>query len=277
MARQKKARRDGYKTASMIFIAIWLAFVFVPLAIMLVWAFTNSWPFPDLFPSSLTLDGFKRAANIAGDFGSIIVLSIGIALAVAVLSVVIATLTARALIRYNFRGRGMWQFAVILPFIIPSSAFAMGVQSMFTMMGLAGTVLGVILALTIIVMPYAISIMIDVVRAAGSKLEEQAAVLGANRWQIIRDAIIPSCLPGLLSAASLSYIIAFMQYFIVFLIGTGSIKTIAVVMFPYLAGADRTVGSAFSLIFVGISVVVFLLFNFILRRCGVKEEVELYR
>jgi putative spermidine/putrescine transport system permease protein len=62
----------------------------------------------------------------------------------------------------------------------------------------------------------------------------------------------------------------------VFLVGTGAVKTLAVVMFPYLNGSDRTVGAAFSLIFVGISFLVFLLFNTIMKLCGVKEEVELY-
>ena len=269
--------QKGYRRAAIIFLVIWLAFVFVPLITMVVWAFTDSWPFPDLLPQNFTLRGFEKAATIAGtDLVSLTVFSVLVAVAISVLSVVVATLTARAISFHRFPGRNIWRFAVILPFIIPSSAFAMGVQSVFTRMGLSGTVLGVILAVTIIVMPYAISIMIDVMDAAGNKLEEQAAVLGASKWQIVRDAIIPSILPGLLSAASLSYIVAFMQYFIVFLVGIGSVKTLAVVMFPFLAGADRTVGAVFSLIFVGVSFCVFLLFNFILKKCGIKEEVQLY-
>ena len=269
--------QKGYRRASIIFLVIWLLFVFVPLITMFVWAFTDSWPFPNLLPSNFSLRGFEKASTIAGgDMVPMIIMSVLIALAIAALSVLIATLTARAISFHRFPGRNVWRFAVILPFIIPSSAFAMGVQSTFTRMGLSGTILGVILAVTIIVMPYAISIMIDVMDAAGTKLEEQAAVLGASKLQIIRHAILPSILPGLLSAASLSYIVAFMQYFIVFLVGTGSIKTLAVVMFPFLAGADRTVGAVFSLIFVGISFFVFLLFNQILKWCGIKEEVQLY-
>lgn len=270
--------QKGYRRAAVVFLVIWLVCVFVPLLTMFAWAFTDSWPFPNLLPANFSLRGFEKASVIAGgNMVPMIALSVGIAVAVSLLSVVVATLTARAISFHRFPGRNVWRFAVILPFIIPSSAFAMGVQSTFTRMGLSGTVVGVVLAVTIVVMPYAISIMIDVMNAAGNKLEEQAAVLGASKLQIVRDAIVPSILPGLLSAASLSYIVAFMQYFLVFLVGTGAVKTLAVVMFPFLAGSDRTVGAVFSLIFVGISFFVFLLFNFILKRCGVKEEVRLYR
>ena len=270
------SNQKGYRRASIIFLSIWLVCVFVPLITMIAWAFTDSWAFPSLLPDNFSLRGFTKASTIAGKLGPIIALSIGIAVAVSALSVVIAAFTARAISFHRFPGRNIWRFAVILPFIIPSSAFAMGVQTTFTRMGLSGTVLGVILAVTIIVMPYAISIMIDVMDAAGNKLEEQAAVLGASRLQIVRDAIIPSILPGILSAASLTYIVAFMQYFLVFLVGTGAIKTLAIVMFPFLTGSDRTVGAVFSLIFVGISFLVFLTFNFIMKRCGIKEEVQLY-
>lgn len=152
----------------------------------------------------------------------------------------------------------------------------MGVQSLFARLGLSGTVIGVILAVTIVVMPYAIAIMIDVTAAAGNKLEEQAVVLGANRWQTLRHAILPSILPGILSASSLSFILAFMQYFLVYLVGTGVVKTITVVMFPFLSGSDRTIGCAYATVFCGISLAVFFLFNFIMKRCGIKEEVELY-
>jgi putative spermidine/putrescine transport system permease protein len=118
--------------------------------------------------------------------------------------------------------------------------------------------------------------MLDVTQAAGAKLEEQAMVLGANKWQVFRYAILPSILPGILSAASLSYILAFMQYFLVYLVGTGKVKTLAVVMFPFLASGDRSIACAFSTVFVGISLLVFFVFNFIIKKCGIKAEVDLY-
>lgn len=268
--------QKGYRRAAIIFIVLWLACISVPLITMVVWAFNDSWPWPQLAPTAFSLRGMTSASHIAGNFGQVIILSIGIALSVSLLCVIVASLTARALVHHNFPGKHLWKFGVILPFIIPSSAFAMGVQSLFTRLGLSGTVIGVVLAVSIVVMPYAIAIMIDVTEAAGKKLEEQASVLGANKWRTLRHAILPSLLPGILSAASLSYILAFMQYFLVYLVGTGFVKTIAVVMFPFLAGADRTVGTAYATVFVAISLAVFFLFNFIMKRCGVKEQVEFY-
>ncbi len=270
------AKQKGYRRAAIVFLVIWMACVFIPLITMVVWAFTSSWPWPNLFPSNFSTRPMTSAFNVAGDFGQIIILSITIAMAVSLLCVIIASMTARALVHHNIRGSQVWRFGVILPFIIPSAAFAMGIQSIFAWLGLSATVIGVVIAVSIVVVPYTIAIMLDVTAAAGKKMEEQAAVLGANRWQVLRHAIIPALLPGILSAASLSYILAFMQYFLVYLVGTGVVKTIAVVMFPFLSGADRAIGAAYSTVFVAISLAVFFLFNFIMKRLGIKEEVELY-
>ena len=268
--------QKGYRRAAIIFLCIWLVFLFVPLITMVVWAFAESWRFPDLLPSALSLRAMTLAANNSGDFGGIIVRSIVIAVIVALLCVLVASLTARALVHFKFPGNIVWRFAVILPFIIPSAAFAMGVQSLFAQWGLSGTIPGVILAVSIGVLPYATSIMMDVTAAAGKKMEEQAIVLGANWWQRLRFAIVPSLLPGILAAFSLSYILAFMSYFVVYLVGTGMVKTLAVTMFPLLAASERTIACAYATVFVGISLLVFFLFNLIMKWLGIKESVDLF-
>ena len=69
----------------------------------------------------------------------------------------------------------------ILPFMVPATVFAMGVQITFIKMGLNNTVTGVILAHLICSLPYAVRLMMDGTEAVGNRLEEQARVLGASR------------------------------------------------------------------------------------------------
>ena len=268
--------QKGYRRAAIVFLVIWLVCIFIPLVTMGVWAFVDSWRWPDLFPPAFSLRAMTSAMDNSGNFGQIVFLSIAIALCVSALCVFVASLTARALVHFKFPGNMVWRFAVIMPFIIPSAAFAMGVQSLFAQWGLSGTVPGVILAVSITVLPYATSIMMDVTVAAGKKMEEQAIVLGANWWQRLRYAIIPSLMPGILSALSLSYILAFMSYFVVYLVGTGMVKTLAVTMFPTLAASERSIACAYATVFVGISLLVFFVFNLIMKKLGIKEQVELF-
>ena len=256
----------GGKRAAKLFVALHVACVLVPLAIVVAWAFTGSWPWPELLPQSFSDRGIVELFVTSGDLGSVLATSIGISLAVAVLSTVIAAMAARALAFHRFFGKELFRFSTVLPFLIPATVFAMGVQVIFLRAGLANTVFGVVLAHTIIALPYAITIMSEVTAAAGKKFEQQARVSGAGPVRALLEVQMPLLLPGLLSAASLSYITSFSQYFLTLLVGGGTVKTFALTMFPYLASGDRTIASAYGVVFMVVTLGVFFLFELLLKR-----------
>jgi len=193
----------------------------------------------------------------------------------ALLSTLIAALAARALALYRFPGRTFAQAATILPFIIPSTVFAMGVQIAFIKLGLSGTVVGVVIAHTVIALPYSIMLLVDVTAACGTRLEEQARSLGAGVFATLRHVTVPQLLPGILSSLSMAYILSFSQYFITLLVGGGQVKTFAMAMFPFLASGDRTVAAAYGVVFLVVSLAVFVLFEILLHR-HMKREVGYY-
>lgn len=264
-------RRPPFWTASWIFIVIQLLFVLVPLSTVVVWAFTAQWPWPELLPAELSSRGIEEIFRASNGLGGVLLQSIGIALAVAVIATLIAGMAARALVHYRFVGREAFRFATVLPFLVPSLVFAMGVQVTFLRLGLAGTVPGVIIAHVIVALPYAIMIMTDVTAAAGTRLEEQARVSGAGPLRVFFEVQIPMLLPGILSSASMSYIVSFSQYLLTLLIGRGQVTTFALTMFPYLSGGDRTIASAYGLVFMLVTFAVFLVFEVILKRYATRE------
>lgn len=266
----------GYTRASRAFLVIYFLCIFIPIATVFVWAFVDAWPWPDLVPQAFSTRGLEEIFNTYSPNGFVLLQSVLIAFAVSALSVIIGTLTARALVDYEFPGRELFRYLTVLPFLVPVTVFAMGIQVAFIRMGLANTVLGVIIAHTVVAMPYATFIMYDVTAAAGTQLEEQAKVLGAGLWQRIVHVTIPQLLPGILSAASMAYIVSFSQYFLTLLVGGGTVKTFAVVMFPYLASGDRTIACAYGAVFLLVTFAVFLLFETLLRRLGFKRQQSLF-
>lgn len=235
--------------------------IIIPFTVITVWSFTGRWAWPRLFPESFSLRGVQEL--FGGYSGALQVLcsSILISLVVAFLAVIIGMMTARALVFYDFHGKELIRFGAILPIIIPGTVFAMGIHVILIRLGLADNVCGVILVHLICALPYSIKIMTDNTAAFGRRLEEQALVLGAPPGIVMTNITLPSLLPGIISSASLAYILSFSQYFITLIIGGGKVKTFSMMMVPYLQSGDRTIASAYSLVFVGSALLIFIIFE----------------
>lgn len=260
-----------------LFVAVQVLVVLLPLAIVGVWAFANSWPWPHLVPTGLTDRGARLVLGGSQGAGlGCILLSVGIAMASAAVATAAAACAARAICCHEWRGRRLFEFATLVPFLVPSTVFATGVQVAFIRAGLAYSVAGVVLAHAVVALPYCVAIMVDVTRAAGTRLEDAARTLGAGRLSTLFHVTLPAIAPGLVSSMSMGYILSFSQYFLTLLIGGGQAKTFALVLFPYLAGGDRTVAGAYGLAFILITLVVFALFELLLRKVRPVQEGEFY-
>ncbi len=269
-------RRTRASLWARVYLAVHVVLVLIPIAIVATWSVSAAWPWPSLVPASLTARGFETVlADSSTGLGSLW-LSIGIAVAVAALTTAVATLAARAVCLHEWRGRRVFEFATMLPFLIPSTVFAMGVQVAFIRLGLARSVGGVILAHCIVALPYAMGIMCDVTRAAGTRMEEAALTCGAGRVRTLVHATLPGLAPGFASSLLMCYIMSFSQYFLTLLIGGGTVRTFALVLFPYLGGGDRTVAGAYGAVFIAVTLLVFLVFELLLRKLRSVDETSYY-
>lgn len=259
------------------FVAVHALAVLAPLSVIAVWSVSAAWPWPGLLPTGFTGRGLELVFSGSQGAGLACVgLSAGIALASAGLATCAGALAARAVCCHAWRGRRLFEFATLLPFLIPSTVFAMGVQVAFIRLGWVGTAGGVVLCHAVVALPYATALMCDVTRAAGTRLEEAARTLGAGRLRTLVHVTLPGVAPGVVSALSMGYIVSFSQYFLTLLVGGGKVRTFALVLFPYLAGGDRTVAAAYGVVFIAVTFAVFALFELLLRRVRPAGESNLY-
>ena len=242
-------------------LAFTLCCILIPMAVMLIWSITERWPWPRLLPENLSLRTVKELFFGSAKLPGILMSSISLALAVAVLGTVIGIMTARATELYGFRGREAVYHLTFLPLLVPGTVFAMGIQITLIKLGLSDTVAGVIIVHLIAAVPYCITIMTDVTRSVGKKLEEQAMVLGADPWRAFLAVTLPSLLPGILSSMSMGFILSYSQYFTTLMVGGGRVKTVALVLVPYIQSGDRSLSAAYSVAFVGSALMVFFLFE----------------
>ena len=235
--------------------------ILLPLAVLLLWSVTGRWPWPALLPETWSLRTLRELLLGSASLPRLLGSSIGLALTVAVLGTFIGVLTARATELHDFRGKGLVKLGSFLPLLVPGTVFAMGIQITLIRLGLSDTVAGVILVHLIAALPYCITIMTDVTRQVGCRLEEQAMVLGAGSFRAFFQVTLPALLPGILSSMSMGFILSYSQYFTTLMVGGGRVKTIALVLVPYIQSGDRALSSVYAVAFVGSALLVFFLFE----------------
>ncbi len=257
-------------------IGILLLTILIPILCLIFFSFTERWAWPDIVPQVISMRALREIWARGRETMWLFISSIMISLVVALLSVLIALMTARAMVFYEWKGKNWLYLLSILPFMVPATVFAMGIQRTFIKMGLSNTVFGVIIAHLICSLPYATRLLMDGTEAVGTGLEEQARVLGASSFQAFRKVTLPMLVPVMLSAFSMSYIVSFSQYFLTLLIGGGSVKTFTIVMVPYLQGGDRNIASTYSTVFLAITLIVFEVFEMISIKISKNNRTEYY-
>jgi len=257
-------------------LAVFVIVIILPLFTIALWVFTERWAWPSLIPQIFSLRSVEAVFRDRAELAQLFLSSIWISLVVAFFSVVIGTMAARALTCYDFFWKKLFSFVSLLPFLVPTTVFAMGIQVTFIKLGLSGTITGVIIVHLICSLPYAVTLLQDGTRAMGTRLEEQARVLGAGPWKAFMKVTLPNLLPVILSAFSMAYIVSFSQYFLTLMIGGGSVKTFSIVMVPYLSGGQRNFASVYSLIFLAVTITIFGIFEWLVSRWTKEQEVEYY-
>ncbi len=235
--------------------------IVIPLAILFLWSFAETWIYPSLTPQEWGIHGYETILSIDPNIATTVLQSIGLSLIVAAICVVVSLLVGHALAYYEFKGKYFLDFLTFLPVIIPATAFGMGIHVFMLRAGIASKPLGVILVHTLVVIPYSIKILTDSLRLFGRSLSEQAWSLGASHPRAFFDVTLPPLLPSVITSFAISFIGSFGQYFLTLIIGGGKVVTLATVMFPWVNGTDRSLAAAFAIIYIASSLVIFILLD----------------
>ena len=99
-------------------------------------------------------------------------------------------------------------------------------------------------------------------------------MLGADPLRAFRSVTLPALMPACISVLAMSYLISFSQYFLTLLIGGGRVRTFTVLMVPFLQGGDRTLAGAYTSVFLGVTLVVFLVFHTVTKKLILPEGSE---
>lgn len=244
-----------------------------PLLILLIYSFSYNWEYPNILPKSFTTRGFN--ALFSFESLSLTFQSIFISILVTLFTLLLAFPAARALSGGDFKGKGAFSLLFTSPLILPLASITMGIHLLFIKLGLTNTLLGVVLINTIPCLPYAVRLITNVMTLVGRDYEKVARNLGASKLHAFFNITFPVLVPGVISSFTFIFIISFSQYFTTFLIGGGQVTTLPIVMIPFIQNGDRTLSSAYSLLFIFSALVVLLIFEKLIERYYKKKSINI--
>lgn len=166
---------------------------------------------PTLFPVQPTLEHF-HVLLVETRFHQYFVNSLLVALMTTASVIVVAVLGAYSLVRFRYWGRGVMAKAILFTYLLPAVVLLLPLYLMVARLGLTNSLFGLVIAYTTFALPFSLWLLRSFISAIPVDLEEAAMVDGASRMGAFADVVLPQALPGIISTALFTFILAWNEY-----------------------------------------------------------------
>lgn len=265
-------RNKNLSSKVLVAIAVLLyLFMWAPVIVLMVFSVNNSqysvaWKgftlkwYEVLFHDDKTLHAFQ--------------VSLIVAVATILISVVIGTLTAYGLYKYRFRGKDALRSMLILPLNMPG--VVVGVAMLLYFKRLLNLPLGyasIIITHVAFSIPLVTFIVLARMQRIDWTLEEAAMDLGANRFTTMRKVTVPLLMPGILGAVLLNFPWSFNDFVITyFVVGIGT-TTLPIRIYSMIKRGVSPVINALGTLLI-LSTILLVILAILIQRQRPKELAE---
>ncbi len=210
-----------------------LVFLYAPLVLVVANAFNSSrtFAFP---PTGLTLRWWSDAWNSDGMWQSL-ANSFVVGLGATAIALLLGTMAAIAVQRYDFFGKHVVSFLVVLPITLPGIVTGIALNATFT------SALGVGLGLATVIVGHATFCVVIVfnntqarLRRMGRSLEDASADLGASGWQTFRYVTFPMMRGSVVAGAVLAFALSFDEIVVTTFTAGPTVQTLPIWIFGNL-------------------------------------------
>lgn len=201
-------------------------------------------------------------------------LTVGQALLVTGINVVMGTLIAWVLVRDRFWGKAVLDVVIDIPFALPTivaGLVLLGLYGTNSPLGLdwAYTDRAVLLALAFVTLPFVVRTVQPVLGELEHDVEEAATSLGASRITTFRRIILPSLTPAIAAGAALSFARAIAEYgSLVLLSGNRPFETevVSVRVLSFIENGSTASAAAVASLMLAVALLVIVVLDVVQRR-----------
>jgi spermidine/putrescine transport system permease protein len=212
------------------------AYLLLPIGVVVVFSFNDPAGRFNYTWQGFTLDNWRNWNGVAG-LTEAMTLSLQIAAISAMVSTVLGTLIALALVRYNFRGRSGTNLLVFLPMSTPEIVLGASLLALFLTMSVPTGFLTIVIAHIMFNVSYVVVTVKARLVGFDRHLEEAALDLGASEWTAFRKVTLPLIAPGIVAGALLAFALS-IDDFVITYFNSGSEVT-----FPLFVWGAARVGA----------------------------------
>ena len=218
MKYNKNAPKSIYLTALWFFgIVIVLLLILVPVYLLVKYSIsdytsinTGGAPVP-LWPYNPTLKIFLYLFSDL-EFWVVVLNSFIIAVSTVLLSMLLGVPASYVLARQEVPGKKIILLSLISIRLFPDISSIIPVTKFFISINAHSSLTGVILAHTLLALPYVIFIGVSAFENIPRDIEQQATVMGANQFQVFLKILLPIAIPGLIAAAIYTFLLSWDEF-----------------------------------------------------------------
>jgi ABC-type glycerol-3-phosphate transport system permease component len=166
---------------------------------------------PTIIPRSFATQNYVDAFN-RGNFGRYLVNSVVVALAVTLLSLLLATLSGYAFARFRLFGGKAILLGILATQMFPAILLAIPLYILIRNLGLLNSLVGLVLVYTTFALPFCVWMMRNYFLSIPRDLDESAMVDGATRLQALRSVVLPVAMPGIAATGIFSFILSWNEF-----------------------------------------------------------------
>lgn len=256
-------RRIGRVVYDAILLALF-AFLMLPVVVVTVISFSGDqfitfppkgWsfaPYRQLFGDTIWLEPLARSLVLATTVG--------------VIATVVGVIAVLGIRRTRLRGGAAWEFAGLGPLLAPGVAYAVALYGFYSSTHLLGLFWGVVLAHTVLAIPFVLLIVASAITRVPRQLELAAQSLGATRAEAWLHITLPLLAPATIAAFVFSFITSFDEAVVVNFIASIGYVTLPVQMYNSVRFGVEPVIAAVSVMLMAITALLGLLYNYARRK-----------
>jgi sulfate transport system permease protein len=207
-------------------------------------------------------------------------LTLIVSVVVVVINAITGTLIAWVLVRDEFRGKGIVNSLIDLPFALPTIVAGLTLLAFYgpdspVGVNLAFTKVSVALALLFVTLPFVVRAVQPVLLVLDTEMEKAAESLGASRFTVFVRIILPNLVPAIIAGGGLAFARAVGEFGSLVLI-TGNVpfdtQAASVFIFSLVESDAPQAASAVSVVLLLAALVVLLFFGWLSKRVLRHEE-----